>query len=64
MECCTGWDTCFCVSMGTNKTDEYSIGVRCLDNELLVEVKMMNSILILKMLQMMISRLNSLKKSN
>ena len=39
MECCTGWDTCFCVSMGTNKTDEYSIGVRCLDNELLVEVK-------------------------
>ena len=39
MECKEGWDTCFCVSMGTNKTDEYSIGVRCLDNELLVEVK-------------------------
>ncbi|MDD7465913.1 MAG: anaerobic sulfite reductase subunit AsrA [Actinomycetaceae bacterium] len=28
MECGGGDDTCFCVSMGQNKTDEYSIGCR------------------------------------
>ena len=41
MECCTGgWDTCFCVSMQANKTDELqSLAVRRLDNEVLVEVK-------------------------
>ena len=25
MECTTGWDTCFCVSMGTNKSEDYSM---------------------------------------
>lgn len=39
MECCEGFDTCFCVSMGTNKTDHYHLAVRCLDHELLIEVK-------------------------
>ena len=28
MECTTGWDTCFCVSMGTNKSEDYSMAVR------------------------------------
>lgn len=39
MECTTGWDTCFCVSMGTNKTDNYSLAVVCQDGALKVEVK-------------------------
>ena len=28
MECQEGWDTCFCVSMGTNKAEDYSMAVR------------------------------------
>lgn len=28
MECGGGDDTCFCVSMGTNKTDDYSLAIR------------------------------------
>ena len=39
MECDKGWDTCFCVSMGSNKTDEYSLAVRCEDDHWLVDVK-------------------------
>ncbi len=39
MECKEGWDTCFCVSMNSNKTDNYSLAVRKEDNDLLVEVK-------------------------
>lgn len=39
MECKEGWDTCFCVSMNANKTDDYHLAVRCLDNELMIEVK-------------------------
>lgn len=39
MECSKGWDTCFCVSMGTNKTDEYSIAVRSENDGWLVDVK-------------------------
>ena len=39
IECSTGWDTCFCVSMKTNKTDHYSIAVRFEENGLQVEVK-------------------------
>lgn len=39
MECPTGWDTCFCVSMGTNKTDEYALAVRNEADGWLVEVK-------------------------
>ena len=39
MECTTGWDTCFCVSMGTNKTDDYSMAVRFGEGELTLDVK-------------------------
>lgn len=40
MECpSNGWDTCFCKSMGTDSTDEYSLGVKFLDSEILVEMK-------------------------
>lgn len=39
MECKEGWDNCFCVSMGSNQTDNYSAAVRFEDNGLLVEVK-------------------------
>lgn len=28
MECGGGDDTCFCVSMGTNRTDDYAIALR------------------------------------
>ncbi len=39
MECQTGWDTCFCVSMKTNKTDEYSLAIRNEGDSWLVDVK-------------------------
>lgn len=39
MECRKGWDNCFCVSMGSNRTDNYSAAVRFEDNGLLIEVK-------------------------
>ena len=39
MECKTGWDTCFCVSMGSNKTNEYAAAVRAEEDGWKVEVK-------------------------
>ena len=39
MECGEGWDSCFCVSMGTNKTDNYSLAFKFNDNNMAVEVK-------------------------
>ena len=39
IECREGWDNCFCVSMGSNQTDNYSTAVRFEDNGLLLEVK-------------------------
>ncbi|WP_230397396.1 anaerobic sulfite reductase subunit AsrA [Novisyntrophococcus fermenticellae] len=39
IECREGWDSCFCVSMGSNKTDSYDAGVRFNNDCLLVEVK-------------------------
>lgn len=39
MECTKGWDTCFCVSMGSNKTEDYSAAVRFDDDGLLFQVK-------------------------
>jgi anaerobic sulfite reductase subunit A len=39
MECTTGWDTCFCVSMGSNKTNEYAAAVRAEEDGWKVEVK-------------------------
>ncbi|QOX65780.1 anaerobic sulfite reductase subunit AsrA [Anoxybacterium hadale] len=39
MECGGGWDDCFCVSMGTNKTEDYSMAIRFDHPSLLVSVK-------------------------
>jgi len=39
MECLTGWDTCFCVSMGTNQTDDYAIALRYCGNHYLLNVQ-------------------------
>lgn len=39
MECNGGQDTCFCVSMGTNTTDNYALAVRFNKDEILFEVK-------------------------
>lgn len=39
MECSGGWDDCFCVSMGTNKTDDYSLAIRFNQDNFLVSVK-------------------------
>lgn len=39
MECQQGWEDCFCVSMGTNYTDEYSAAFRFDGEGLLAEVK-------------------------
>ncbi len=38
MDCCGGDDTCFCVSMGTNKTDDYSMAVKFCDDGVRVAV--------------------------
>ena len=38
MECTEGWDTCFCVSMGANRTNDYSAAVRRDENGLLFSV--------------------------
>ena len=41
MECPScGWDTCFCVSMGTNSTDDYVFGIKAESNDnYLIEIK-------------------------
>jgi anaerobic sulfite reductase subunit A len=39
MECGSGWDDCFCVSMETNKTEDYSLAVRFDQENLIVFVK-------------------------
>ncbi len=39
MECREGWDTCFCVAMGANRTDQYDLAVRFEPDRLLFEVK-------------------------
>ncbi|MCF0110950.1 MAG: anaerobic sulfite reductase subunit AsrA [Erysipelotrichaceae bacterium] len=39
IECTKAWDTCFCVSMGSNKTTEYSLAVRPCEDGWLVDVK-------------------------
>ncbi|MFR4560863.1 MAG: 4Fe-4S dicluster domain-containing protein [Flavonifractor plautii] len=38
MECNGGDDTCFCVSMGTNKTDDYSLALKFSDEGVRVQV--------------------------
>ncbi len=39
LECREGWEHCFCVSMGSNWTDNYSLAVRFEEDGLLVNVK-------------------------
>ncbi|MBS5927540.1 MAG: anaerobic sulfite reductase subunit AsrA [Clostridium sp.] len=39
IECVDGFDTCFCVSMNSNKTDDYSLAVRFNESSLLFDVK-------------------------
>lgn len=39
IECIDGFDTCFCVSMNSNKTDDYSLAVRFNESSLLFDVK-------------------------
>ena len=39
IECTEGWDTCFCVSMGSNKAEDYALAVRVGEGELTVDVK-------------------------
>ncbi|MDU6521906.1 anaerobic sulfite reductase subunit AsrA [Clostridium sp.] len=39
IECVDGFDTCFCVSMNSNKTDDYSLAVRFNESSLLFNVK-------------------------
>ncbi|WP_018248624.1 anaerobic sulfite reductase subunit AsrA [Orenia marismortui] len=39
IECTEGFDSCFCVSMGTNETDDYSIFLRISEDEVFCEVK-------------------------
>ncbi|KJF28771.1 sulfite reductase subunit A [Clostridium aceticum] len=39
LECREGWDDCFCVSMGSNETDNYSVAARFKENGLLLAVK-------------------------
>ncbi len=39
MECDHSWDTCYCVSMGTNKTDYYSVACNLYGKEIALAVK-------------------------
>lgn len=39
MECSSGWDTCFCVSMGTNQAENYDLAVRFDEDVLRIELK-------------------------
>ncbi len=34
LECEKSWDSCFCVSMGTNKTEDYDVAVRFSENHI------------------------------
>ncbi len=39
MECGQSWDTCYCVSMGTNKTDYYSVACNLYGDDIKLTVK-------------------------
>lgn len=39
MECPKSFDTCFCVSMGTNESENYSLGIRFNEDGVLIKVK-------------------------
>lgn len=38
IECTEGFDTCFCVSMNSNKSDNYEAAIRITDNKVLLKV--------------------------
>lgn len=39
IECTEGFDSCFCVSMEANKTDNYSLAIRVKDEEVFLDIK-------------------------
>ncbi len=39
IECTEGFDTCFCISMESNKTDKYSVALRFKEDEICVDIK-------------------------
>lgn len=39
MGCSNSFENCFCVSMGSNKTDDYSMGIKILEDKVHIEVK-------------------------
>ncbi len=39
MECPKAFDTCFCITMGTNETDDYSLGIRVSKDGVLIKNK-------------------------
>lgn len=39
IECTEGFDSCYCVSMEANKTDNYSLAVRVKENEVFLDIK-------------------------
>ena len=39
IECTEGFDTCFCVSMGSNKTEDYDVAFRFTEDEIIVDIK-------------------------
>ncbi|PAB59979.1 anaerobic sulfite reductase subunit AsrA [Anaeromicrobium sediminis] len=39
IECAEGFDTCFCVAMKANKTDNYSVGMRVKNGEIYLHIK-------------------------
>jgi len=39
MECSESWETCFCVSMGTNQTEDYSLAIKFKEDGVEVEAK-------------------------
>ena len=39
MGCSNSFENCFCVSMGTNKTDEYDMGIKVHSDEIFLDIK-------------------------
>jgi anaerobic sulfite reductase subunit A len=39
LECLEGWDTCFCVSMNSNRTEDYDAAVRMESDHVLIQIK-------------------------
>ena len=37
--CPNSFENCFCVDMGTNKTDKYNLGIKVTENEIFVDIK-------------------------